>query len=251
MTKKLLLFIMSALMAVTVSGCAMLDLGKVTTTEDAATESEKAVAKFHEDIRSYSLGEFEDYFVPDDDALLLYERLTDTTALKNSFNKVFMNIYDNLTEEKAEEVLLAYTARIYGAGDYTIDRTVVDGDETDVWVTMTMPDPDRLKTADEVDISAVLEEKFEFDINDPDLFFSELALRKGKSESELREFYSDSDASVWISDILELFSDEFNSCFGYIMDEILAECPVNEYKFQYTVEKQADDTWKITDVDND
>ena len=252
MTKKISLLIAAVYSVLILSACTAIDFGKIGVGEnDPATEGEKVVATFHNHIRSNALEDFDKYFVADSDPSAQYAKFTDIDALKDDLYNRLGDISKYISEETADEWLAKFVAKYYGASDYTIDDVTVDGEDVNVTVTMKVPDFSQTTEISREDINLILEESFAFDINDTDLFFSELALRKGKDEAELRDIYSNSDASVWIADILELFSDEFDTVFGLVTDKLFADCPVKDYTIRYTVEKQADDAWKITDVNND
>lgn len=251
MIKKLSLFGL-ILCIFLVSGCSMLDFNGMKDSDgDPVVESEKIVAMLHDNIISSSVGEFEEYFVSDEDTERLYREITEPIDLKNEFNSYINEISGYLSEENTEKWLETFKGKIFGNSDYVIDSVTVDGDETDVKVTVMIPDFSKAKNVSDERINEMLAECFWFDVNDPELFFEELALRKGVEEKELRDIYSASDSSVWISDILELFSDEFESLFNLVTNEMLEDCPQKSYKIEYTVKKQPDEAYKITDVDYD
>ncbi len=234
-----------------VSGCSMLNFAGIKSSDgDPETESEKIVALLHDSVISSSLEDFETYFVSDEDTERFYRELTEPYEIKNEFNRRINEISGYLSEETKEKWLEAFQRKIFGNSDYVIDNVKVDGDEIEVKVTFTIPDFSKAQDVSDEDINKMLTEIFPFDVNDADLFFAELALRKGVEENELRHIYSNSDSNVWIRDIFELFSDEFDSLFNLIISDMIEDCPQKNYKIEYKVEKQTDDTFKITDVDN-
>lgn len=250
MIKKLSLF-WFALCIFFVSGCSMLDFNGMKDSDgDPVVESEKIVALLHDNIISSSVGEFDEYFVSDDDTERFYREITEPIDLNNEFSSYINEISEYLSEENTEKWLETFKGKIFANSDYVIDNINIDGDEVEVDVTVTIPDFSKAQDVSGEKINEMLTECFWFDVNDPDLFFTELALRKGVEENELRDIYSASDSSVWISDILELFSDEFESLFNLIMNEMLEDCPQKSYRIEYTVKKQIDDTYRITDVES-
>lgn len=252
MTKKISFLIAVICSAVALSGCSAIDFGKIGAGEnDPATEGEKAVAQFHDNIRSGTLGELEDYFIPSDNTEKLFAKYTDINILKSDLDDRLGDVSRYISEETAEKWLGKFTVGYYGASDYTIDDVTVNGEDVNVTVTMQVPDFDMIPEISRDDVNAVMEESFDFDVNDTKLLFEELALRKGVNETELRGIYSKSDSNVWITDIFELFSDEFDTAFNCLTNKMFTDCPTEEYKLYYTVKKQDDDTWKITDVNSD
>ncbi len=248
--KKALLFLAVYCCTMAFCGCSVIDFGKIGAGEnDPAMLGEKVVATLHDHIRSNAVEKFDKYFVEDEDTRKMYDDITDIEEMKKAFVEGLDDVSQFVSDENANKWIEKLSAKYYGAGDYTIDSVVVDDEEVDVSVTMTLPDLDNATAISTEDINAIMSECFEFDINDPDAFSKEMALRKGVDEAKLREIYSSGDENAFVGDIIELFSDEFNKCVGQIMDKTLESCPVKSYKIQYTVEKQADGAYKITDVD--
>ncbi len=252
MSKKLFLLLAISCCVTVFSGCSAIDFGKIGAGEnDPAMAGEKVVATLHNHIRSGEVEAFDKYFVEDEDTRQMYKNITESQTMKEEFLQGAADISKFLSDETIDKWADKFSAKLYGASDYTIDNVVVDGDDVDVTVTMMMPDIEKAKAVSQEDINIILGESFDFDINDPDVFFKELSLRKGIDETKLRQIYSSGDESVYIKDILELFSDEFNKCVTLIMDKTFENCPMKSYRIEYTVEKQADGAYKITDVDND
>ncbi len=250
MIKKISLFLAISCCTIIFSGCSAIDLGKIGAGEnDPAMLGEKVVATLHNHIRSGAVEDFDKYFVEDEDTRKMYNDITNVQTMKDTFLQSAGDISQYISQETTDKWVEMLSSKIYGASDYTIDSTVVDGHEVDVTVTMMLPDFHSAQDVTDEDINLILEECFEFDVNDPDAFFAELALRKGVEESKLREIYSSGDEKVYIKDILELFSDEFSKCASLIMDKTLENCPLENYRIEYTVEKHSDGNYKITDVD--
>lgn len=234
-----------------VSGCSMLNFDGIKSSDgDPEVESEKIVALLHDNIISSSVGEFDEYFISDDDTEQMYRDLTETYEINNEFNRRISEISGYLSEETTKKWFETFKGKIFAKSDYVIDNIKVDDGEVEVDVTVTIPDFSKAQDVSKEKINEMLTECFWFDVNDADLFFTELALRKGVEENELRSIYSSSDSSVWIKDILELFSDEFESLFNLIISDMLEDCPQKSYRIEYTVKKQIDDTYRITDVEN-
>ncbi len=248
--KKILLFIAVCCCMMAFSGCTAIDFGKIGAGEnDPAMAGEKVVATLHNHIRSSEVEKFDKYFIEDDDTRKMYNDITNMEGMKTALLQGMGDISNFISDDNANKWIAKLSAKYYGTSDYAIDNVVVDGDEVDVSVTMTLPDLENATAVSVEDINAIMSECFEFDINDPDALSKEMALRKGIDEAKLREIYSSGEENAFVGDIIELFSDEFNKCVGQIMDKTFENCPVKSYKIQYTVEKQADGAYKITDVD--
>ena len=228
-----------------VSGCSYFAQEK-----DSETIAEGLVASYFDDLIDGSLDKYETYFEEDDDLRNMYNRTFEPTVadfyLTDGLFKTDILSNDKLTEYKA-----VFAKKLFSNSDYVIESVRADDyDEAEVWVRFITPSQKGVKDAvSKVDANAVLAQVFDFDINDADAFASELANREGLTPEELKAKYSAMTESQVAQSVAEKFSDELDSFVSAMADEVIALLPKDERRLEFTVEKQFDGEWKISDVD--
>lgn len=245
--KKISLMLAFLISAIVLSSCGMLDFSSFGVSDDNITASEKLVAKWHDDIRSGLAENSEDYFISKNE---MFDTITDENLLYNSFTAYFEDVTEYISEDTAADWLARFRARYFSISDYTIDEVTDSDGIVTVGVTMVLPDLDKLPRLTDAQIEDIFMECFAFDVNDEGLFLEELAARKGMDVPTLRNEYTNVGSDIIITDVLEYFGDEFTKCLSMALDRIFENCETENYKLIYTVEKQSDDSWRITEIND-
>ena len=244
--KRPVLAVAVAVLTASISSCGMLSIPEQTKISSEAA-AELVVSELHNDIMSGNIGEFERYFEMDDDTLVFYNKITDEEEFVRKFSK-FLSEYldinaDTVSAETVKTWAMSAFSEIRKNTDYTIDRIETESDEADVFVTVSMPDFS-VKFDDSI-INETVNKIFTDTLYGKD-FMEEMAFRKGVSKAELD--YTDK-PDAFTRDVLEYFSNECNNCYNAVIGDIVSNQPTKSIRLEYSVEKQIDGTWKISDID--
>lgn len=218
--------------------------------KDSQTIAEGLVASFFDDVIDGSLDDYNTYFEEDDDLRFMYNRVSEPTVDELYLTDTLFKT-DILNADKLSEYKTQLAQKLFSNSDYEIESVrAEDDDEVKVWVKFITPTRKGVKDAvSELDVNAILGKVFTFDINDADAFSAELANREGLTEQELRTKYSAMTESEVAASVAEKFSDELDSFVSLASDEVINILPQDVIRMEFTVEKQFDGEWKISDVD--
>ena len=199
-----------------------------------------AAVKLCNDLRSASLGDFEEYFLPDSDCRELYNLISDIKPYADSFVKQL----DVKDAEKAEELSASVSERFYKSLDYTVDYVKSDEEEVEVGITAVYPHIDAKTAMEKIDTTSLMTEAFGVDITDSDAFNTMLKERKGIEKGDLSI-----DSAEFKEQVCDIFSDELDVYYGLVIDNIFDTPDVRLINLEFSV-RDIDGEWKITDIDN-
>lgn len=247
MFTKLKFLLLCMALAASVCGCSFFAQDK-----NGEVIAEGLVASYFDDLISGSLGDYDTYFEEDDDLRKMYNRVKEPTGGEIELADSLKSAIGSVNAQKLHEYEIAFTQKLYANSDYVIESVRADDDygEADVFVKFITPSQKGLDDAvSKLDITALLTQAFEFDINDPDAFMAALSEREGLEIDALKNKYSAMTENEVASSVMEMFSDELDAFVSLFSDEVIKILPKDEVRMEFNVEKQLDGEWKISDVD--
>ncbi len=233
-------------LAASVCGCSFFAQDK-----DSEAIAEGLVASYFDDLISGSLDDYDAYFEEDDDLRKMYNKAAEPKTGRLELADSLRGVIGSVNTQKLEEYEIAFMQKLYASSDYVIESVRADDyDEVEVWVKFITPSQKGLDDAvSKLDTTALLTQAFEFDINDSDAFMAALSEREGLEADALRNKYSAMTENEVASSVMEMFSDELDAFVSLFSDEMIKILPKDEVRMEFTVEKQLDGEWKISDVD--
>ncbi len=249
MLKRFMRVITSMMIVISLSGCGIFNFS-FSLNDDNVAQSERVVAEFCNDIRSNSIGEFQDYFTEDSNFYDNFIKISDFSFIADKELAKLGDYRKYISDETFEEWRDEIVWRIYANIDYTITDIKSEGNDVKVYVTMSVPDFDRLADISDIDINSIISEAFGPDISDEETFFEELSVRKCMEIEDAREYYKQNGKDIYIKDVLELFNDEWDKVVSKLSSNIFEVCELVQYPIIFTVIQQMDDSYKIKEVND-
>lgn len=249
MNRKISLILILTMMVCVITGCN--SEKNVVMTENAVAEAELAVAGFLDDVISYNLGEYEDYFLGGSDTENIFGTLTDIERVSAELENILTRYDVSVDDETLESWTGKALGKFYGNVDYVITSETADNDKAAITVSVEIPDVTVIVDVKRSDIETLFCDTFGFDVGETDTLYSELANRRGTTADVVKSEYAGSDKGQLVNDVCIYFADELNNLYDLVLNDVFENPKTDTVLCEFTVEKTSDGQWKIAGIDSE
>lgn len=249
MNRKISLILILAVMVCVIAGC---NSGKSdVTTENAVAEAELAVAGFLDDVISYGLGEYEDYFSDDGDTEEVFGKLTDIERVSTELERILDRYGVSVDDETLESWTGKALGKFFGNVDYAITSETAENDTAVIAVSVEIPDMTAVADVNRTKIETLFCDAFGFGIEETDELYSELANRRGATVDVLKSEYAGSGKERLANDVCVYFADEVDTLYDLVLNDVFENPKTDTALYEFTVRKTSDGQWKIAGIDSE